>query len=143
MIRSAGKITPLSTQGAKMIHRPSIAFRIPPVTSHDFFVSVSEWIQNSRYHSREIHHPNHDNTAMYWYNVSLLPHARIVVLKNLLPGTYERWGIISHSLVTKIAPKHRAYRTYNISKARQIRINIEKVVLILLLNFIFPSHGSN
>ena len=71
-----------------------------------------------------------------------LPHAKFSVFENSPLGAYEIWNIISRSLVAKIVPKQRAYPTYNISKARPQRTSSEKVVLILLVTFIFPSHGS-
>ena len=81
-------------------------------------------------------------TVMHSYYNQLLPHAKFPVLKTPPYGALEDCSIASRSLVTKIMPKHRAYPTYNIPKARPKRISRSKVMLILLLKFIFPSHGS-
>ena len=71
-----------------------------------------------------------------------LPHAKFSVFITRLSSASGGWNIVPHSLVPKIAPKHRTYPTYNISEARAKRISRSKVVLILLLKFIVDSHGT-
>ena len=70
-----------------------------------------------------------------------LPHAKFPVFRTRPSGARERWDIVSHSLVIKITPKHRAYLTYNISNARPKRINSFRVMPILLLTFFVDTHG--
>ena len=113
------------------------------------------WPSDSWWHSKHGPTSNHskgkgipqqfrrsNSTGCTTWLVRLLPHAKFPDLKTTLSVTYECWGILSRSLMIKNVPKHRAYPTYNISKARPKRISSPKVVLILLLKFIFPSHGN-
>ena len=113
------------------------------------------WPSDSWWHSKHGPTSNHskgkgipqqfrrsNSTGCTTWLVRLLPHAKFPDLKTTLSVTYECWGILSRSLMIKNVPKHRAYPTYNISKARPKRISSPKVVLILLLKFIFPSHGT-
>ena len=67
-----------------------------------------------------------------------LPHAKLPVFGTRSSGARERWDIVSHSLVIKITPKHRTYPTYNI----QNRFSRPKVILILLVTFVFETHGT-
>ena len=78
---------------------------------------------------------------LYLYE-QFLPHTKLSVLENCSPGATDSWNILPRFLVAKIIPKHRTYPTYNISQPRPKRISTPKVVLILLLTFIFPTHGS-
>ena len=74
--------------------------------------------------------------------VLFLPHAKFSFFGNAPFDAYDIWDTISRSLLAKIIPEHRAYTTYNISKARPKRISSKKVMLIFLWKFIFDTHGT-
>ena len=80
---------------------------------------------------------------MTLYDIVLfLPHANFSFFENVPFGAHDIWDTIPRSLLAKIIPEHRAYPTYNISKAQPKRISSKKVMLIFLLKFIVDTHGS-